>query len=87
MAAITLDRSRHFSQIFGQTENGAIFHQDGIDFRGDGSAILSDEDEKRILAGKEAAVQQAEVIAAADKPARKAKAKAEDSAPVDEELA
>lgn len=80
MASITLDRTRHYGQIYGQTENGAIFTQDGIDFRGDGTAILTEEEEQRILAGQEASVQQAAVVAEGLKPGRKPKAKAEDSA-------
>lgn len=34
-----LDKTRHFCQIYGETENGAVYHQDGVDFRGDGTAI------------------------------------------------
>ena len=39
MAEKTLDRTRHFGVIYGQVENGAVYHQDGIYFRGDGTAI------------------------------------------------
>lgn len=89
MASITLDRTRHFGQIFGQTENGAVFTQDGIDFRGDGTAILTEDMQATIQAVDEALeAQQASEQAAAPK-AKNKKAKA-DTAPEssdDEDLA
>lgn len=71
MASITLDRTRHYSQIYGTTENGAVFSQDGIDFRGDGTAILSDDAQDTVLAINSALAEQvaAEQVAA-PKPKR-----------------
>jgi hypothetical protein len=78
MAEVTLDRSRHFAVIYGAVDNGAVYHQDGIDFRGDGTPIGDFDSEDSA---------EDEAVVEADKPATRAKApkkpKAEDLPPVD----